>query len=279
MATAEQDVSATFATSVRIGRVGVTMEVAVGGLTGCAGQPAQLGIYSATGSPAMVAGVRVDGDGGARAAVIPSEAALDFYPGVSADCLGTIPILAEVPIPVIDPPQPAAGDPAATPFPGNEGVSFQWEGRTTVGEPVVLSVDGLREQCNGQVVQLGFFAGLFGPELSRPTVVDDSGHAMVEVTANEPTGDQRAGVVGDCVAQGFAVSYRSFGADQPLPDDEIGHSPTPVTPQAPVVGSGTQQHAPLLPGSWLVWAGAVAVLLATGLLALAFRRRLSQQAP
>jgi hypothetical protein len=230
---------ARFTTDVRIARVGVSLEVGFGGLTACSGHPVELGLYSATGSPMAVGFALVDDEGRGAASVIPSEESLDAFPGVRGDCIDDAVLLAEAPIPVIDPPSPAAGEPSATPFPGNERVSFQWEGRAFVGESVVLAVNGLGEQCAGKVVQLGFFAGLFGPELSESTSVDGTGHAIVELTPTEPTGDQRAGVLGECLVNGFAISHRSFGADQPLPGDEIGHTPTPATPQPPEAFIGT----------------------------------------
>lgn len=242
------------------------------GLAECAGEDVELGFFEGEPGPDAYGFAWVDADGNAAAFPIPTEEAIGLRAGARGDCVPGGLLLSDVKLHVVDPVDPLY-EPTPTPLPGSERASFVWgEGvdahrSVLVGESVNLSVEGL-SACAGEEVQVGFYAGLFGADLFARVFIDAAGRATVALTPTETTGDQRAGAVGDCLAYGFLVSDWAFFANEPPRDGEdFGYTPTPVTPQPPVVGSGVSADDRGTAWAWALIAGFAAVALGGAILA------------
>lgn len=257
---AAADGGATFSSDTRIARVGVPFPLAAEGLTDCATQDVEVGLVDQALGVGQFGFAHVDDAGRTVAFLAIDREMVGARAAVRGDCVDGGTLLSDMPIPVIAPVHPVT-TPTPTPLPGSETATFVWGegpaeyGTVILGDQVTLSVSGL-ERCSGQEIELGFFAGLWGRDIYARTRVSETGQAAVTLTPTEITGDQRAGAIGNCLQHGFVIYWgRQFYVQQPLPDDEPGYTPTPVTPQPPVVGWGLARHGDQTAWPWVLFAG------------------------
>jgi hypothetical protein len=203
----------------RIVRVGVPFFVEASGLEGCAGQLVETGLVYADGAEYLVGDARVGADGRTFSQWHPAIPATGLTAVVRGNCVDG-PVASDTMLHVVDP-EPYWGSAHEV---APDEVDFRWgeEPRphpsTTERHLMTVQISGL-EECAGEMVEAGFFAGLWGPDTYAGVRIAEDGTATFQLRPLEAAGDQRAGVIGDCVAGGYALTGWSLQVAQRLPDD------------------------------------------------------------